>query len=84
MAVRRPAAKRMLERAAVLPNTMMPAFVVSHALEAADHPIRERGRFAIVDWNLFIDVLVEPPEPNAVLRRAFAAHGRLISKTASA
>ena len=56
MAVRRPAAKRVMERAAALPNAMMPAFVVSHARETADHPIRERGRFAISDWDLFIDV----------------------------
>lgn len=81
-----PAAKRMPERAAALSNTTVSAFVVSHALQAADHSIRERQGFVVSDrdWNLFFDALVDPPEPNAALRAAFAAHGRLISKTADA
>ena len=81
-----PAAKSMLERAAALSNMTVSAFVVSHALDAADHLIRERERFVVSDqdWNLFFDALIDPPEPNAVLRGAFVAHGRLISKTASA
>lgn len=81
-----PAAKRTLERAAALSNTTVSAFVVSHALEAADHLIRKRERFVVSDrdWNLFFDALVDPPEPNAALRAAFAAHDRLISKTANA
>ncbi len=81
-----PAAKRMLERAAALSNTTVSAFVVNHALEAADHLIRERERLVVSDrdWNLFFDALVDPPEPNAALREAFTAHGRLISKTVGA
>ena len=81
-----PAAKRMLERAAALSNTTVSAFVVSHALQAADHLIRERQRFVVSDrdWNLFFDALVDPPEPNAALRAAFTAHGGLISRTADA
>ena len=80
------AAKRMLERAAALSNTTVSAFVVSHALQAADHSIRERQGFVVGDrdWNLFFDALVDPPEPNAAPRAAFVAHGRLISKTADA
>lgn len=64
-----PVAKRMLERAAALPNTTVSAFVVNHALEAADHLIRERKRLVVSDrdWNLFFDALVDPPEPNAAL-----------------
>ena len=81
-----PAAKSLLERAAALSNTTVSAFVVGHALEAASQLIRERERFVISDrdWSLFFDALADPPEPNAALRGAFAAHGRLVSKTAGA
>ena len=67
-----PAAKRMLEHAAALSNTTISAFVVSHALEAADRPIRKRERFVVSDrdWNLFFNTLVDPPEPDAALRSA--------------
>ena len=81
-----PAAKRLLERAAVLSNTTVSAFVANHALEAAGRLLRERERLVVSerDWELFLDALASPPEPNAALRGAFAAHGRLIAKTAGA
>ncbi len=71
-----PAAKSLLERAAALSNTTVSAFIVSHALKAASHLIRERERFVVSDqdWNLFFDALADPPEPNAALRKAFVAH----------
>ena len=79
-----PEAKRMLERAAALENTTVSAFVVHNALKAADRLIQDRARIALSerDWNLFFDALVDPPEPNAALRQAFAAHRSLIAKTA--
>ena len=78
-----PMAKHMLERAAALANTTVSAFVVNNALEAADRLISKRERLAISqqDWNRFFDALVDPPKPNASLRRAFAAPERLITKT---
>ena len=78
-----PVAKHMLERAAALAKTTVSAFVVNSALEAADRLISKHERLAISqrDWNRFFDALVDPPEPNAALRRAFAAHGRLVTKT---
>ena len=78
-----PMAKHMLERAAALANTTVSAFVVNNALEAADRLISKRERFAISqrDWDRFFDALVDPPKPNASLRRAFAAPERLITKT---
>ena len=81
-----PAAKRRLKRAAALSNTTVSAFVASHALEAADRVIRECKRIVISDrdWDLFIDTLADPPEPNAALRKAWATHRRMVSKTASA
>jgi len=79
-----PAAKRMLERAAALANTTVSAFVVNSALEAAGHLIREREHLILSerDWEVFFDALVNPPKPNAALRKAFAAHRRLVTETA--
>lgn len=78
-----PVAKHMLERAAALANTTVSAFVVNNALEAADRLISKRERLAISqrDWNRFFDALVDPPKPNASLRKAFATHKRLVTKT---
>ena len=78
------AAKQRLERAAALANTTVSAFVVNHALAAADHLIRDRERLVLSegDWNRFFDALVDPPEPNEALRQAFAAHRQLISRPA--
>ena len=79
-----PVAKHMLECAAALANTTVSAFVVNNALEAADRLIEKREHLAISqrEWNRFFDALVHPPKPNASLRRAFAAHKRLVTKTA--
>ncbi len=72
----------MLERAATLANMTVSAFVVHNALEAADHLIRERERLVLNDgdWEIFSEALVNPPEPNAALRKAFARHERLVGK----
>ena len=79
-----PSAKRMLERAAALANTTVSAFVVNSALDAAGHLIREREQLVLSerDWGVFFEALVKPPRPNAALRKAFAAHKRLIAETA--
>ena len=77
-----PAAKRVLERAAALSNTTVSGFVTRNALEAAARAIREHERIVLSDrdWELFFGALVDPPEPNAALRDAFATHERLIAK----
>lgn len=79
-----PTAKRMLERAAALANTTVSAFVVNSALDAAGHLIHDREQLVLSegDWNVFFDALVNPPKPNAALRKAFAVHGRLVTETA--
>ncbi len=78
-----PEAKRMLERAATLANMTVSSFVVNNVLQAADDLIRERERLVLSDqdWEIFSAALVNPPEPNAALRKAFASHDRLIVKT---
>jgi len=77
-------AKRMLKRAAALANTSVSAFVVSSALDAAGRLIQERERLVLSDkdWDLFSEALVNPPGPNEAMRDAFAAHERLITRTA--
>lgn len=79
-----PVAKRMLKRAAEISNTTVSGFVANHALEAASKIVGEGERIVVSaqDWNLIVSTLANPPEPNAELRRAFADHKRLISKTA--
>jgi len=32
------------------------------------------------DWEVFVEVLANPPEPNQALRDAFAAYDRMIAK----
>lgn len=79
-----PVAKRILKRAAEISNTTVSDFVASRALEAAGEIVSEGERIVVSDqdWNLIVSTLADPPEPNAELRRAFAEHKRLISKTA--
>ena len=75
-----PAAKRIIERAAALQNTTVSGFVVNSALDAATHLIRERERIVLEarDWDVFLDALLDPPEPNAALRDAVQIYARLV------
>ena len=75
-----PAAKRLIERAASLQNTTVSGFVVNSALDAASHLIREHERLVLDarDWGVFLDALLDPPEPNAALREAARTHARVI------
>ncbi len=79
-----PVAKRMLKRAAEISNTTVSDFVACCALEAASKIVSEGERIVVSDqdWNLIVSTLANPAEPNCELRRAFAEHKRLISKTA--
>lgn len=53
-----------------------------NALEATDRPTCEREQLVLSDqdWEIFSAALVNPPEPNAALQKAFASHDRLIVK----
>ena len=55
------------------------------ALDAARHLLPEREGVVLDDRDrdVLLDALVHPPEPNAALRRAVAAHGRLIRNPTS-
>ena len=64
--------KRKLERAAVYEEATISRFVLSHAVAAAERVIEARERIALpaTDWDSFHEALLNPPTPNAALRRA--------------
>ena len=64
--------KRKLERAATYEETTVSRFVLSSAVSAAERVIdaHERTVLPATDWDAFYDALLNPPAPNAVLRRA--------------
>ena len=65
-------AKSLIEHAARLEGLSASDFVVTHAQEAARAVIsqHERWRLDRQQSQAFIDALIDPPEPNAALRRA--------------
>lgn len=65
--------KKKLERAAAFSGKTVTDFVLSHALDAADRVLAEHEVITLSDedWDVFFDALVNPPEPNENLKRAF-------------
>ena len=65
-------AKRKLERAAACERTTVNRFVLASAMAAAERVVEGRERIVLSadDWDAFHDALLDPPEPNAALRRA--------------
>jgi uncharacterized protein (DUF1778 family) len=74
--------KHKLKRAAAYANKSLSEFVLSRALDAADAVILEHEtlRLSDADWQVFLDALDHPPEPNARLRQAFAEHGKRVQR----
>ena len=64
--------KRKLERAAAYEETTVSRFVLRNAVAAAERVIETRERIVLpaTDWDAFHDALLNPPAPNAALRRA--------------
>ena len=64
--------KRTLERAAAYEDTTVSQFVARNAVAAAERVIEARERIVLpaTDWDAFHDALLNPPAPNAALRRA--------------
>ena len=65
--------KKKLERADAFSGKTVTDFVLSHALDAADRVLAEHEVITLSDedWDVFFDALVNPPEPNKNLKRAF-------------
>ena len=64
--------KRTLELAAAYEDTTVSRFVLSSAIAAAERVIESKERMVLpaTDWEAFHNALLDPPEPNAVLREA--------------
>ena len=71
-----------VKRAAEMEGRSVSDFIVSAAQEAARRTIEENQviRLSVEDQTRFVDMLLNPPEPSAALKRAKAAHNALILK----
>ena len=68
--------KRKLEQAAAHAQMTMSEFVLTNALEAADQTIEgfEKIVLGADAWDAFYDTLINPPEPNELLKRAVSRY----------
>lgn len=75
-----PDALETVRRAAELQGRSLSDFVVSAAQEAAQRVIEDAHviRLALEDQRALAESILNPPAPKDALRRAAAAHGRLI------
>ena len=69
----RPQEKTLLVQAARLEGRSITDFVVSNALQDARRVIRENKMILLNarDQKIFVEALLNPPEPNAALRAAY-------------
>lgn len=69
-----------LRRAAELQDRTLTDFVVGAAQEAARRVIAEAGvvQLSLQDQRQFAAALIDPPRPNAALKRAFARRRKLL------
>ena len=74
--------KRKLERAAAYEETTVSRFVLNNAVSAAERVIETNERVVLpaTDWDAFHDALLDPPAPNAALRRAARRYRKLIGE----
>jgi uncharacterized protein (DUF1778 family) len=72
------AQKSLLQHAAALSGRTLSEFVVTNAEDAARQVIAEHGsiRLSREEQLAFVQALLQPPEPNARLKRAAKAHLR--------
>jgi uncharacterized protein (DUF1778 family) len=70
----------LLKRAAEIQGRSMTDFVVNAVQAAAQSTIEQTGviRLSLVDQECFAQALLEPPKPNAALKRAFARRNKLL------
>ena len=75
-----PQALAAVKRAAEIQGRSISDFVVAAAQEAAQKTIAETQiiRLSLADQERVAKLLLNPPKPKAVLKRAFEAHRRLI------
>lgn len=78
-----PEALAVVKRAAEIEGRSVSDFVVAAAQQAAQRTISETHiiRLSVADQQTLAAALANPPKPDAALRRARAAHRRLIAAT---
>lgn len=78
-----PEALAIVRRAAEIQGRSLSDFVVSAAQEAARKAIEEAQviRLSVEDQEALAAAILNPPEPNDALRRARAAHARLVTSS---
>ena len=69
-----------VKRAAEIQGRSVSEFIITAAQEAAHKAIEQTSiiRLSVEDQRLIADAILDPPEPNAALRRAFEAHKRIV------
>jgi uncharacterized protein (DUF1778 family) len=72
----------LLKRAAEAKGSTLSDFVVAAARDAATRELEEQSiiRLAAQQQRKFVAVLLEPSKPNRALKRAAAAHAKLIRR----
>ncbi len=68
-----------LERAAAYADKTVTDFVLDSALKSADALVRKHEVITLeaADWDVFYAALLNPPKPNAKLRKALAWYARV-------
>jgi uncharacterized protein (DUF1778 family) len=72
-----------VKRAAEIQGRSVSDFVVAAAQEAAQRTIEETAiiRLSVEDQRLMMDAVLNPPDPNEALHKAFEAHKRLVAES---
>lgn len=78
-----PNLQALLKRAAEIDGRSVTDFVVSAVQEAAERRIEQAQvmRLSLEDQKLFVEAILDPPEPTPALKRAFQRHRELIQKS---
>ena len=78
-----PDALAMVKRAAEIEGRSLSDFVVAAAQEAARRTVEDMTilRMSVEDQRRIVDAILDPPEPNAALRKAAELHGKLVAKS---
>lgn len=73
----------LVKRAAQIQGRSLSDFVVASAQEAAQRAIESAMlvSLSLEDQRRIMDALLDPPEPNAALRKAFDAHRRVVASS---
>ena len=77
-----PATLEIIKRAADVKGSSLSDYVVAAARDAAERELQERNiiRLSTEEQRRFVALLLEPPKPNAALKRAAVAHAKLFRR----